>query len=161
MGRRRLEPSTAWWRLDLRAMEAATRRLHRDGLCADAQAGGQDRWFPGNRLDDPQTPEMKARSLQAAAKACDGCPLQADCALVAINNREDHGYWGGLPAWWLARIRRTGDVAALAKAQFAKLDRLNDQSGVLTALLDPHTVAQVEEDSSGVLATMLTDKSAA
>jgi len=40
--------------------------------------------------------QVYARQVAAAKAVCQGCPLQLPCYSYAVQNREEHGVWGGV-----------------------------------------------------------------
>jgi len=52
-------------------------------------------------------------SHDKAVKVCSGCPVQRQCALLALDNRERHGIWAGRNTQDLRREARREGVIAL------------------------------------------------
>ena len=58
----------------------------RDGACLTTDP---DAFFP-------EAPASRARRQEQAAKrVCGSCTVTRDCLLYALENREEHGIWGG------------------------------------------------------------------
>lgn len=68
-------------------------------------------------IDDPihirdhaDTFYPRDRYYDQAKKQCAGCPVLTACLQYALDNREEHGVWGGTSPQDRARLMR-GDVA--------------------------------------------------
>ncbi len=57
----------------------------RDSLCSTPMAYPQDFWFSDKRMDQNR-----------AANFCLDCPVMFECAQYAVDNKIEHGVWGGL-----------------------------------------------------------------
>jgi len=56
--------------------------------------------------------------VEVAQQVCEGCPVRAPCLEYALENRIDHGVWGGASERErrrIARRRRTSAAAALRR----------------------------------------------
>ena len=69
----------------------------------------------GNCADRP--PELFFPSdgvgVEVAKKVCETCPMQARCLDYALENRIDHGVWGGTSERQRRRILRSRRLAAI------------------------------------------------
>lgn len=50
--------------------------------------------------------ELDADGIEAAKAYCHACPAQGQCLTFALDNREDHGIWGGTTEKERSRLRR-------------------------------------------------------
>lgn len=53
-----------------------------------------DMWFPG-----------RGERATGARLVCETCPVQAPCAIYAIERREAYGVWGGLSEYQRRKLR--------------------------------------------------------
>lgn len=77
-------------------------------LCADV---GPDMFFP-EVVSSPVGPNKDDYERETAHKVCHFCEVRQECLEYALNNRIDHGVWGGMTEQERARIikhRRRGD----------------------------------------------------
>jgi hypothetical protein len=91
-------------------------RVGAAGLCADT---ADDRWFPAEPHHDASQQAREAYE-EYARKACEGCPVRADCLELALRIEDRpgvraHGVWGGLAPWARTALRR----ARRRRAQYA------------------------------------------
>jgi WhiB family redox-sensing transcriptional regulator len=62
-------------------------------LCASADP---DAWFPENGGDP----------ASAIRRICAACPVKVECLEYALDNDEQHGWWGGASPRQIAALRR-------------------------------------------------------
>lgn len=81
-------------------------RLEARGLCAKSDDSAYT-----DSLDWWRLPADERRSAAAwwARTLCDGCPVMAECVVVALRASESSGYvqhgtWGGLAMWELTEL---------------------------------------------------------
>jgi len=84
------------------------KKLPGPALCAQSDP---EHWFPTH-----ETPEASrltgdgnetAMATSARAKAiCQLCPVKAECLQEALDNKIDHGIWGGLSVKERRRLRK-------------------------------------------------------
>jgi WhiB family redox-sensing transcriptional regulator len=55
--------------------------------------------------------------VQVARRICDECPVKGSCLEYALNNRVDHGVWGGTSERERRRILRAHRLSRLPSAQ--------------------------------------------
>ncbi|MCP5026575.1 MAG: WhiB family transcriptional regulator [Actinomycetia bacterium] len=51
--------------------------------------------------------------VEVAKKVCEACPMQARCLDYALDNRIDHGVWGGTSERQRRRILRSRRLASI------------------------------------------------
>ena len=51
--------------------------------------------------------------VEVAKKVCESCPMQARCLEYALENRIDHGVWGGTSERQRRRILRSRRLSAI------------------------------------------------
>lgn len=56
-------------------------------------------------------PETKHTNI-AAEKLCESCPVRLKCLVFAIENKIEHGIWGGHGLTARRRIKRRGKIVA-------------------------------------------------
>lgn len=58
----------------------------------------EDGLVPACSVTDPELffPDHKAGMTKLARIVCNGCELQSRCLEAALEQREQHGFWGGL-----------------------------------------------------------------
>lgn len=79
----------------------------RDGLCAQPGAD-PEAWFRGfetdpHKMHTPPSEDTLSMHSKGAKALCHGCPILTRCALFAVQNKLDHGVWGGMTPYMRAR----------------------------------------------------------